>query len=55
VDGDFIGKVVKTGKIVFEIKGDLNSITSLNYVVDGPSDSKYQRVGEDKTTQIILK
>jgi hypothetical protein len=55
VDGEFIGKVVKTGKIVFEIKGDLTSITSLNYVVEGPSDKNYKRVGETKTTEIILK
>jgi hypothetical protein len=55
VGGEFIGKVVKTGKIVFEIKGDLNTITSLSYVVDGSSNSNYERVGEDKTTEIILK
>ncbi|SDP13155.1 hypothetical protein SAMN04487897_13836, partial [Paenibacillus sp. yr247] len=55
VGGEFIGKVVKNGKIVFEIKGDLSAITSLNYVVSGPSDKSFKRVGEDKTTEIILK
>lgn len=54
IGGDFIGKVKKTGQIVFPIKGDLNSITSFNYVITGPlGDSG--RVGENKTTEIILK
>ncbi|MNY76286.1 hypothetical protein D3C86_2158260 [compost metagenome] len=55
VDGKFIGKVVKTGKIVFEIKGDLSAITSINYTVEAPYGMNYRPVGEDKTAEIILK
>jgi hypothetical protein len=35
VDGEFVGKVVKSGRIVFETKSDLDKITSFNYVVTG--------------------
>lgn len=54
IGGEYIGKVVKTGQVIFPVKGDLNSITSFNYVVSGPS-GKSGRVGEDKTVEIILK
>lgn len=55
VDGDFIGKVVKSGKIVFVVKSDLSQINSISYVVKGPNDSNYASLGEDKTTELILK
>lgn len=55
VDGDFIGKIVKPGKIVFEVKGDLDKITSFNYVIRGAYDKEYNQVGEDKTVVIVLK
>lgn len=56
VDGEFIGKIVKSGKIVFEAKSNLSDVTSLNYVIGGAySKATYSRIGQDKTTQIILK
>lgn len=56
VGGEFIGKIVKTGKIAFEVKGDLEAITSMNYVVDGAMNGEtYALVGQDKTVEIILK
>lgn len=56
VDGEFVGKVIKTGKIVFATKSDLSLINSISYVIKGPYDSKtYNSLGEDKTTELILK
>lgn len=55
VDGEFVGKIIKTGKIVFEVKGDLDTITSFNYVISGAQNKQFSRVGEDKTTEVILK
>lgn len=55
VAGEFIGKVVKTGKIVFVVKSDLSQVNSISYLIKGPNDSSYTRLGEDKTTDIILK
>jgi hypothetical protein len=56
VGGEFIGKVIKSGKIVFEVKSDLLMISSVTYKVSGPSNSKaYTHLGEDKVTEIILK
>ena len=34
ISGIFKGKVVKSGKITFEMKGDVSSVTSFNYFVD---------------------
>jgi hypothetical protein len=56
VDGEFIGKVIKSGKIVFEIKGDLDAVTSFNYVIEGARNkTSYAKIGDDKTVEVILK
>jgi len=55
VGGDFIGNVVKSGKIVITVKSDLTQISSITYKIDGPHNANYDRVGDDKTTEIILK
>ncbi|MGF9714978.1 stalk domain-containing protein [Paenibacillus naphthalenovorans] len=55
IDGEFIGKVVKTGKLVFEVKGNLDEITSFNYVINGAHNEQFDRVGEDKTVEVVLK
>jgi hypothetical protein len=55
IGGEFIGKVVKKGRIIYEIKSDFDAITSVNFKVSGPSNDSYDRVGEDSTTEIILK
>jgi hypothetical protein len=56
VGGEFVGKVIKSGKIVFEVKGNLKDVTSLNYVLDSPYNSDtYKAIGTEKTTEIIFK
>jgi hypothetical protein len=56
VSGDFIGKVVKKGKVVFEVKGDITAIDSISYTITGAVNSKtYEKLGEDTTTDIVLK
>lgn len=56
VGGEFVGKVIKSGKIIFEVKGDLTAVTSMNYVVDGAYNSdSYARIGQNKTADIVLK
>jgi hypothetical protein len=56
VDGTFNGKVVKTGKIAFEVKSDLTTVNSISYIITGPHDPKTgNSLGEDKTTELILK
>ncbi|GGF87895.1 stalk domain-containing protein [Paenibacillus abyssi] len=54
--GEYKGKVIKKGKIIFEVKSDINQITSLNYFVDAAFDgASYSSIGEDVVTEIILK
>jgi hypothetical protein len=57
VGGRFMGKVVKKGKLAIPIKSSkLEDITSLNIKVSGAiNGDTYKSVGEDKTTEIILK
>jgi hypothetical protein len=57
VGGEFLGKVIKSGKIAFEVKGDITAITSMNYTIRGAikADSPYSSVGPDRTAEIILK
>lgn len=58
INGDFIGKVVKTGKIVFEIKGEVDvlAISSMNYFVDAPLKEIVGDVGgKDEVVELILK
>jgi hypothetical protein len=54
VGGDFIGKVIKTGKIVFVVKSDLKEINNISLVIDGPFGANYTSVGEKTTTEILL-
>jgi hypothetical protein len=57
VGGRFMGKVVKKGKLTIPLKSSkLEDITSLNMTVSGPINGEtYKSVGEDKTTEVILK
>lgn len=56
VGGEFIGKVLKTGKVVFEVKGDLKDVTSFSYVLDSPVNAEtYKSVGQEKTVEVVLK
>lgn len=55
VGGDFIGKVVKKGKLVYEVSSNLNEITSITYKVNGAFNDKLDRLGDNKITEILLK
>jgi hypothetical protein len=55
VGGDFLGNVIKQGKLRFEIRGDLSSINSFNFSIDPPIGNDYEKVGEKTTTEILLK
>jgi hypothetical protein len=57
VGGRFMGKVVKKGKLTIPLKSSkLEDITSLNMTVSGAINGEtYKSVGQDKTTEIILK
>jgi hypothetical protein len=55
VGGEFIGKVIKKGKIAFEVTSNFDEVNSINFKLDGAFNMKdYTRVGEDKTTEILL-
>jgi hypothetical protein len=55
IDGDFLGKVIKKGKMVYEVKGDLSEINSAVISIAGPLDKKtYDSLGEAKTAEILL-
>jgi hypothetical protein len=55
VGGEFVGNVVKTGKIVFKTQSDLNAISSLMYKIDGPFRTIGDNVGATQTVNIALK
>jgi hypothetical protein len=55
VGGDFLGNVIKKGKLIFEIRGDLNSITSFNFTINQAIGNDYASVGEKTTTEFNLK
>jgi hypothetical protein len=56
LDGDYHGKVIKTGKIVYKIKGNLADITSLNFNTTGVYNSaSFAKIGNDISASIILK
>jgi hypothetical protein len=57
VGGEFLGKVIKKGKIVFPVKSSkFEDITSFNFTVDGAFNSdSYSRIGNDQTVEVILK
>lgn len=55
VGGEFIGKVKKEGNIFFTAKSLPKEITSIKYIVDGPSDSNFQNLAERYTVEIPTK
>jgi hypothetical protein len=55
VGGDFLGNVIKKGKLIFEIRGELSSITGFNFTIDSPIGNDYAKVGEKITTEFLLK
>lgn len=55
VSGDFLGNVKKTGKLRFEIMGDLSAISSFKFMIEEPIGSEYETVGEKTTTEVVFK
>jgi hypothetical protein len=55
VGGEYIGNVKKDGTIVFRIKSKINDISSIKYIVDGPYDSNFERVGDNVEKDIVLR
>lgn len=47
VGGDFIGEVIKKGNVIFVLDSNAEEITSFKYVIDGPIDSNWDKLGED--------
>lgn len=55
VGGDFLGKVVKKGKIVIQVTSDLSEVNSMSYTINGASNADtWDRVGDDMTVDIVL-
>nr|WP_306663489.1 stalk domain-containing protein [Myxococcus sp. CA039A] len=55
VDGEFMGKVIKKGNIVFETKSDLAAITNIEYFIAGPFGDDLKSLGAEVSTKIELK
>ncbi|WP_029333000.1 DUF4352 domain-containing protein [Exiguobacterium oxidotolerans] len=55
VGGEFIGKVKKEGNIFFVAQSDPKEITSIKYIVDGPSDANFENLAERYTVEIPTK
>lgn len=47
VGGDFIGQVIKKGNIIFLLDSKAEDINNLKFVLAHPSNSKFDRVGDD--------
>lgn len=52
VGGDFIGEVIKKGNVIFVLDSDAEEVTSFKYIISGPIDSNWDRIGEDITYEI---
>lgn len=56
ISGEFNGKVVKNGKIVFPVKdSQFDDITSMRILTPFILDTNFERIAEDKEADIILK
>lgn len=55
VGGEFIGKVIKTGNIVYPVKSDFSKITSFKLKIDGVSNSNLDNLSNSTLTNIIIK
>jgi len=47
VEGDFLGRAVKKGKIVLKVKSDLNAVRSMQYYIHGAVGDSFETIGED--------
>jgi len=55
IGGEFIGKVKKTGNVFFLAEAEPKEITSIKFIVDGPSDSNFESLAERYTVEIPTK
>lgn len=53
--GDYIGNVIKKGNVVFITETDPNDIHNIKFTFNGPSDSNFERLGEDFTFDLNIK
>lgn len=55
IGGEFIGKVKKTGNVFFLAEAEPKEITSIKFIVDGPSNSNFESLAERYTVEIPTK
>lgn len=55
IGGDFIGKVKKSGEVVFLAESEPKEITQIKYIVEGPSDANFEPLAEQYTVEIPTK
>lgn len=48
VGGEFLGKVKKEGNVLFFVKAMPEDLTDIKVVIDGPSDTNYEWIGESR-------
>lgn len=55
VGGEFIGKVKKSGNIIFLAESDPKKITDVKFIVEGPSDANFTSLAERYTVEVKTK
>lgn len=55
IGGEFIGKVKKSGNILFVAKSQPKDITSIKYILDGPHDQELNKLADRYTVEIPTK
>lgn len=53
--GDYIGNVIKKGNVVFITETNPSDIHNIKFTFNGPSDSNFERLGEDFTFDLNIK
>lgn len=54
VGGEFIGQVVKEGKVLFTLNSEPDEISSITYVIEPPFSSNFEQVGDKVTLDFTL-
>ncbi|MCT4792426.1 MULTISPECIES: DUF4352 domain-containing protein [Exiguobacterium] len=55
IGGEFIGKVKKSGNVLFLAKSQPKDITSIKYILDGPHDQELNSLADRYTVEISTK
>lgn len=55
IGGEFIGKVKKSGNVLFVAKSQPEDITSIKYILDGPHDRELNPLADRYTVEIPVK